>query len=283
MQFNERKYMELMSTNEITPADFDDLIKANKLLYSPTLTAKISQYVGKPIESLFENLPNNYEKKIADAVKGALEKASDFATWKMDNKVQEASNKTHKWFAGASGAIGGFFGITAILIELPISTVIMMRSIVDVARSEGFDITQEEVQKECLKVFGLGGSTKEDDESSTGYFAVRAALAETVNKGVAEILVKVAARFSIVVTEKVAAQLVPVIGAASGAVINVMFTDFYQDMARGHFIVKRLENQYGSELVEATSKQIREKSQLEMQTDNEKIQLKAKTEQIGSN
>lgn len=38
-----------------------------------------------------------------------------------------------------------------------------------------------------------------------------------------------------------AAQVVPVIGALTGATLNTMFTDYYQDMARGHFIVKRLE------------------------------------------
>nr|WP_283114711.1 EcsC family protein [Neisseria flavescens] len=37
--------------------------------------------------------------------------------------------------------MGGFFGFSAIMVELPVSTTIMMRSILDVARSEGFDIT----------------------------------------------------------------------------------------------------------------------------------------------
>ena len=41
----------------------------------------------------------------------------------------------------------------------------------------------------------------------------------------------------------------PVVGAAGGAVINVLFMDHFQDMARGHFIVKRLEAKYGSEIV----------------------------------
>ena len=59
----------------------------------------------------------------------------------------------------------------------------------------------------------------------------------------------IAARFGIVVSEKTAAQLVPVIGAAGGALINTVFIAHYQDMARGHFIVRRLEKIHGAEPV----------------------------------
>ena len=55
----------------------------------------------------------------------------------------------------------------------------------------------------------------------------------------------IAARFGVIVSEQVAAKAVPVIGAASGSVINILFMDHFQDMARGHFIVKRLETKYG--------------------------------------
>ena len=54
--------------------------------------------------------------------------------------------------------------------------------------------------------------------------------------------------------EKAAAQAVPAIGAAGGAIINTLFIDHFQDMARGHFIIRRLERKYGKEAVEATYK-----------------------------
>ena len=59
----------------------------------------------------------------------------------------------------------------------------------------------------------------------------------------------IAARFGIVVSQKAAAQMVPVIGAAGGAIINTIFIGHYQDMARGHFVVRRLEKIHGSEPV----------------------------------
>jgi hypothetical protein len=52
-----------------------------------------------------------------------------------------------------------------------------------------------------------------------------------------------------VVSEQVAAKAVPVVGAVGGSIVNVLFMNHFQDMARGHFIVKRLEAKYGPETV----------------------------------
>ncbi|WP_269801474.1 EcsC family protein [Colwellia sp. Bg11-28] len=58
-----------------------------------------------------------------------------------------------------------------------------------------------------------------------------------------------AEKFGVQVTQKAAAQAVPAIGAAGGAIINTLFIDHFQDMARGHFIVRKLERVYGYEVV----------------------------------
>ena len=63
------------------------------------------------------------------------------------------------------------------------------------------------------------------------------------------LITQIATRFSIPVTEKAAAQAVPIIGAAGGALINTLFIDHFQDTARGHFVVRRLERIYGKSLV----------------------------------
>jgi hypothetical protein len=55
----------------------------------------------------------------------------------------------------------------------------------------------------------------------------------------------------VVVSEKAAAVAVPVLGAACGAAINVLFLDHFQKMAQGHFTVRRLERTYGGEAVKA--------------------------------
>jgi hypothetical protein len=42
---------------------------------------------------------------------------------------------------------------------------------------------------------------------------------------------------------------VPVIGAASGALINLLFIDHFQTMSRAHFTIRRLERRYGEAAV----------------------------------
>ena len=57
--------------------------------------------------------------------------------------------------------------------------------------------------------------------------------------------------FGVVVSQKLVAQSVPLIGAAGGAAINYAFADHFQTMARGHFTILRLERQYGVGVVRA--------------------------------
>jgi hypothetical protein len=57
----------------------------------------------------------------------------------------------------------------------------------------------------------------------------------------------IASRFGLVVSEKLVAQAAPLIGAGGGAAVNLMFINHFQDMAEGHFIVKRLEKRYGAD------------------------------------
>jgi hypothetical protein len=45
----------------------------------------------------------------------------------MQNEPKAASSHLHKALAVTSGAVGGSFGLVALPIELPISTVIMLR------------------------------------------------------------------------------------------------------------------------------------------------------------
>jgi len=259
-----------------TSKDWADLERAVALLESPTLTAKMANLIGSPLEFAVKKLPQSVSKRIHGAVEAALFKSAQAALWSMDNTPgKEASTRWHKAAAAATGALGGAFGFTALFLELPVSTTIMMRSVADVARSEGFDLSEMGTRHACLEVFALGGNSGQDDASETGYYITRGFTAEVMRhlsaelagaavggggvmigltpkeagKWLAKIVEKVAARFGVVVTEKFAAQAVPIIGAVAGATLNTMFTDYYQDMARGHFIVRRLEKQYGYETV----------------------------------
>src|SRR6201986_3032753 len=123
----------------------------------------------------------------------------------------------------------------------------MLRSIADLARSEGEDLSDPEAALACVEVFALGGRAGSTDTSENGYFAIRSILAKTVaeaarfvtergliNEG-APILLKfvtqVAARFGVVVSQKVAAQALPVVGALGGAAVNYAFIEHFHEIA----------------------------------------------------
>jgi len=55
----------------------------------------------------------------------------------------------------------------------------------------------------------------------------------------------------VVVTEKVAAQALPVVGAACGAAVNLAFVANFQRVASGHFVVRSLERKWGFDAVRA--------------------------------
>lgn len=244
-----------------------ELQTAKNLLENPGIAAKITNYIGMPIEKGLSMLPDSWSKNIGDVTQAALLKASDAAIFTMkDVPGESASNIWHKLGVAVSGGVGGFFGIAAIGVELPISTTIMLRSIADVARSEGESINAPQTKLACLEVFALGGASPDDDSAESGYYAVRAALANSIKDAIeylakggtveaggpmlVRFITEIASRFGVQVSEKAAAQAIPALGAAGGALINTLFIDHFQDMARGHFIVRRLERVHGSQTIQ---------------------------------
>jgi hypothetical protein len=126
-------------------------------LEHPGLAARLAEIAGKPIELVGRALPETASKAVAATTTKALDAALSVALRTIKNEPKAASTLLHKALAATSGALGGSFGLAALPIELPISTIIMLRSIGDVARSEGEDLTDPETALNCLQVFALGG------------------------------------------------------------------------------------------------------------------------------
>ena len=242
------------------------LERARELLEHPSFAARLVSVVGSPIEGGLERLPPAVAGRVQDAARRALRAALDVAIRGIDrDPARGPANLFHRAATGLSGAAGGAMGWSALAFELPITTTIMLRSIADIARSQGEDLDEVEARLACVSVFALGGRAEGDDSAETGYFAVRAVLARQVAeaarvisaRGLTEaeapalvrLLGSIATRFGVVVSEKAAAQLVPVVGALGGATVNLLFTEHFQKIATGHFTVRRLEREYGADVV----------------------------------
>ena len=257
--------MSFQEDAKITTEDHEALRKAVRSLEHPSLAGRLTNIVGKPVELIGYALPSFASKAIASATSKGLAAALKVALRTLPSSSWTHSQLLHRALAITSGAVGGTFGLVALPVELPASTVIMLRSIAEIARGEGEDLSDPETALACVEVFALGGRAGSTDASESGYFAVRSMLAKTVTEAArfvaergaikegAPILLKfvtqVAARFGVVVTQKFAAQALPVVGALGGAAVNYAFMEHFQDVARGHFTVRRLERVYGKERI----------------------------------
>src|SRR5271170_6509617 len=234
-----------MATIEYMPArltakETEDLRQAVACLEGASFAQRLTDAVGRPVGMLSRAMPQSARRVIGHVSETALRGALKLALRTLDLNVSaKPANRAHKLAAAASGAVGGALGLAALPVELPISTTLLLRSIAEIAREEG--------------------------AFESGYFAVRAALAKSVsdsarfvaNEGlsaqsapvIARLISQIAARFGVAVSEKVAAQAAPILGAIGGATVNAAFADHFQTLARGHFIVRRLERKHGPNLV----------------------------------
>lgn len=252
---------------EMSREDVDVLRRAKDILEHPGLAAQLANVIGVPLEKAMKSLPQKWSAVIQRATERSLMAALEAAVASVETQRRVPKrNGLHRVLVAGSGAVGGVFGLAALPIELPVSTMIMLRSIADIARSEGERLRTIDAKLACIQVFALGGRSGSDDASESGYFAVRAALAGAIAEAakhfaarggaregapaIVRLIAQIAARFGATVTQKAAAQAVPVVGAVGGATVNLLFIKHFQDIAWAHFTMRRLEREYGRELVE---------------------------------
>lgn len=233
----------------------------------------MAQVVGTPLKAALRLLPKFWHRQLQRAAELCIRHALAFAIEDLERAPKARSLlRNYKNAAIVAGGAAGFFGGTMLLVELPITTVLMLKSIADIARSQGEDLSSPEARLACIEVFALGGGPETGYDADTGYYGLRLglewskadALRSLVESGLkvrgspaaAEWVMGIARRFGLTVSEKAAVQLAPVIGALGGAAINAVFIQHFQDVARGHFTMRRLERKYGKNLVQGAYEQL---------------------------
>ena len=264
----------------LSDGDLASLREAVQLLEQDTFTETamntVGKFIGGSLDRAARFLPKGLRINGATVLESILAKAFDQVLLTVDrdgkgvtgHRLLDASLSS-TWIDGASailaGALGGAGGVATTMVELPITTALLMRSIAQIAIREGEDLQSDEAKLECLKVFAFGGRAATDDEVDTGYYSVRLAVAEAVPKLahktlqelLPKLLARVAQRFSGPVTAKIGSQAAPGIGGAAGALINLAFVDHFERKALGHFRIRRLERTYGAETIQACYETLR--------------------------
>ncbi|CAK8714541.1 MAG: DUF697 domain-containing protein [Candidatus Electrothrix sp. AW5] len=250
----------------ISSRDRTDLERAKALLEKDSAAVKLARRFGDLAESIVRRFPQKCQRQVQDACLVGLEKSWEFSlTTLAEPDVPPESKEQHRWYAILSGAVGGV-GIATLFAELPVTTIIMLRAVADIAKSEGEDFYHFNTKIACLQVFALGDDDfAKSSLHTTGYYTSRDLLAQPFDqsaqyiakKGAAgmgapfavQLIAKIIAHYQTWVSARTAAAAIPIAGAVMGAGINVIYLNYLHDKAQGHFIIRRLERKYGPDLV----------------------------------
>ena len=173
---------------ELTRTDLDTLREAYERLENPSLAIRLSSTLGMPVEAVTRELSKRAPDAVVDAVSSSARKAIEVVLQTSMKSIRSsesmsASPGLHKVAAATTGAVAGFFGVQSLIVELPVTTGIMFRSIADIARAEGESPDDPETIMNCMEVFAMGSRlSSQDDAAETSYYGVRLALSEAVRR-----------------------------------------------------------------------------------------------------
>lgn len=257
----------------LSPSHLEELARAVRLIEQPGLAARLAERAGQPVNRIIGLLPRFAHDRLNSAVKVAIWNCLKAAIGSLPRQqARPPSILLPKLMTGLTGGVSGIFGMVALPVELPLTTTLMFRSIAEIARNQGEDLGRIEARLACLEVFALS-DRRSGGEAGMGYYAARTVLTRLTNDAAAYLLVdrgvveastpvmtrllgEIVSRFGFVVSERVAAGAVPVVAAFGGAAVNVIFMEHFQRIAQGHFVVRRLEREYGVEPVRSVYREL---------------------------
>lgn len=265
----------------LTAHENEVLDEAAVFFQDPGLLIQGLNWIGQPIETLQNRLPPKARDLIQKATEAAIQKALGVALTTLPQDVPAGAEHRarqsewwHRGLATVAGAAGGAFGLAAIPIELPVTTVLILRGIADQARWSGMDLSDPAVQLECLMIFAMGSPSEKDDALNSSYFTSRLAFTQLIRQAgaataglsakdllraldrgalpsVAKLAAKVAETFQIRVSQKAVSEAVPVLGALGGGALNYAFSQYFLTAAKYHFAIRQMEAQYGADIVQS--------------------------------
>jgi hypothetical protein len=240
------------------------LTNAKAMLGGNDLSETISTVLGKRVDSGYARLPEDWRTQTALIAHDTIMLGLRGMLMTLGGVSPDIFPSLPR-FAAAISARNLMAEIPGLALELPVSMMMLCRSIADIACANAERSDSTDTRLACLELFALGDARK---NATTGYFAEREALQKTTASAMhymsealmvdedtpplREYVAAIAARFREQIEIHVAAQAVPNIDVHSGSAVNLLLIDHFQDIARGHFTVRRLERTYGQHEVRTT-------------------------------
>jgi hypothetical protein len=257
-------------TMSLSTEHLAQLSGAKALLANGSLSDKIGALFGVSIESGYASLPKNWEAQTAAiaedllmlGLRGMLTTLGGASSDIFPSLMRfSATMRLHERIAE----------LPALTLELPVSMMLLCRSMADIARANGERSEDLDTRLACLELFALGDARR--NAMSAGYFALRTQLASSTAAAFDYLtntlmvdeeadalhgyVAAIAEHFREQIEIHAAAEAIPGVGARRGSAVNLLLIDHFQDIARGHFTVRRLERAYGQQEVRTTYDRIR--------------------------
>jgi len=200
--------------------------------------------MGGALETQLAVLPRGLRDRIETATAQALDLAYGLAA--QGDRLPATRGRGTLAMALATGAAGGAGGIATAVAEIPFTISVLLHAIRREAVAAGFDPDDPWIRAEALRAFGAGSPVAADDGIDTSFFAARLTLTGPAIQG---LIARVAPKLAAALSQKLAAQAVPVLGALSGAALNAAFLNYYREAAAIRFALLRLAETHGAEPV----------------------------------
>ncbi len=222
----------------LTAADVEAELDAiaNRYRAAGTYGMRLLNALGGQAEGALRRLPRPLRATVEGATHQALHLAVR-AAGQSRRVLPDQSPEANRWISTTMGMVGGAAGLPGALIELPATTTFLLRSIQGVAKGYGFDPHAKSLHFDAVEVFASAGPMAHDDGAETGFLSLRLGIN---GAGLSQLISRVAPKLAVALGPKLAAQMVPVLGAVAGGSINYIYAGYYQEMAHVQFALRRL-------------------------------------------
>jgi len=117
---------------------------------SPDLTEKVSNYFYDRLNQ-FSNQTSSVDAILNEAGAKDLEELTQDVD--RSKRISQALGEQNKWIATVQGAVSGASGMLGTAIDIPASLLMALRTIYQVGRSYGFDLSKEDDQEIVQHIF----------------------------------------------------------------------------------------------------------------------------------
>ena len=232
----------------------DDLSPTSDLTTQIATLARRYRRANGPVIALVTRLGGSLERQLGAVPPGIRTRIGEVTeralagAWVVAGAKRLPDVGRHGSMAAAvaSGVAGGAGGLAASVAELPVTVTVILHAIRREAVLAGFDPDDSRIKAECLQVFAAGSPLAADDGIDTTFLSARLTL---TGPALQKLISTVAPKLAAVLTQKLAAQAVPILGAVTGAALNAAFLSWYREVAAVRFGLLRLSQSHGEDPV----------------------------------